>query len=78
MLAVGVGGFDATEKPTATVLPAAGVRLGVEWMGSRSCVSLWATGVTDLIRSTDSVTHDTIGGTTLSLTLTAGFVLDRP
>jgi hypothetical protein len=78
MLAVGVGGFDAAEKPTATVLPAAGLRLGVEWMGRQSCVSLWATGVTDLIRSTDSVTHDTIGGTTFSLTMTAGFVLDRP
>ena len=78
LLATGVGGVDAPEKPTANILPAAGVRLGIEWLGRQSCVSLWATGVTDLIRSVDSATHEQIGGTTLSLALTAGFVLDRP
>jgi len=78
VLAAGVAGFDAPEKPNATFLPAAGVRLGVEWMGNQSCVNLWATGVTDLVRGVDSVTHDPIGGTTFSLMLSAGFVLDHP
>lgn len=77
LLATGVGGVDAPEKPSASILPAAGVRLGVEWLGRQSCVSLWATGLTDLVRSVDPVTRESIGGTTFSLAMTAGFILDH-
>ena len=76
-IATGVGGIDAPEKPSAAMLPAAGVRAGMEWLGRQYCATLSVTGLTDLARGVDPVTHATIGGTTLSVTLTAGFVLDR-
>jgi hypothetical protein len=76
VLAIGLGGFDAPEKPTVSFLPAVGARLGVEWLGARTSVNLAATLVYDVVHSTNALGQEA-GGFTASISLTGGLLLDR-
>jgi hypothetical protein len=73
-LAAVVGGIDAIQGPSASLLPAVGLRAGVEWLGERYCAGLQATGLTDLTRSHNQF-NETIGGTSFSAMATVGIVL---
>ncbi len=73
-LALGVGGFDATQGSSVAFLPALGGRVGVEWLGDRSTVGLALTGTSDLVRATDSL-GGSVGGVTLSVAATVGWVI---
>ena len=73
-LALGVGGFDAVQKPSLAMMPALGGRVGIEWLGDHSTVGLSVTGLSDLAQKTDPV-GGSVGGFTLSLAATVGWVV---
>jgi hypothetical protein len=73
-LAAVVGGVDAIQGPSVSLLPAVGLRAGVEWLGERYCAGLQVTGLTDLTRSRNEF-NETIGGTSFSAMATVGIVL---
>lgn len=74
-LALGVGGFDVATKPSLTMMPALGGRVGVEWLGDRATVGLSMTGVSDLVRKTDALGNGT-GGFTIFFAASVGCVID--
>lgn len=71
---LGVGGFDAAQSPSITMMPALGGRVGVEWLGNRSTVGLAFTGLSDLTRPSDGV-GGSVGGFTLSVAASVGWVV---
>lgn len=75
-MALGVGGIDARQRPELTVLPAVGVRVGVEWAARRLCLGAAVTGLADLGHGT-SATGQPIGGLSVLATVSAGLVLGR-
>ena len=74
-LALGVGGFDAATKPSLTMMPALGGRVGVEWLGDRATVGLSMTGMSDLVRKTDAF-GNSMGGVTIFFAASVGCVIN--
>jgi len=76
VLLTGLGGFDAVDKPQATMMPAIGARAGIEWLGSRTSVALAVTGVSDLTRPMTAL-NERLGGFTATVGVTAGLILGK-
>lgn len=77
LVAVGLGGIDVAERPAATVMPALGGRVGVEWAPPSSwvvhSVRLSVTGLYDLANR-DTLGRE-VGGAHVYATLITGFRL---
>jgi hypothetical protein len=76
VVALGLGGIDVVESSTATLLPAAGARLGVLWSVRHrfvETIDLSFTGVADLARS--HALGQEVGGATFFATIAAGVPL---
>ncbi|WP_242343185.1 cytochrome c3 family protein [Anaeromyxobacter terrae] len=76
VVALGLGGFDIVESPTATLLPAAGARIGVIWSVRQrfvETIDVSITGVADLTRS--HALGQEVGGGTVFATIAAGIPL---
>ncbi|GEJ57090.1 cytochrome c3 family protein [Anaeromyxobacter diazotrophicus] len=73
-IVLGVGGFDAAQRPSLNMMPALGGRVGVEWLGNRSTVGLTLTGLSDLTRPSDGA-GGSVGGFTLSVAASVGWVV---
>jgi hypothetical protein len=78
LLVVGTGGLEGLGSD-ARLLPAAGVRVGLQWTRAVPHVDLLSlnlTGISDLVRQHDS-RGEQIGDLTFSLGVSAGFGLGR-
>ena len=78
VLLVGIGGIDAVGSDV-WLLPAAGVRVGLQWtriLRYLDTVSATVSGVSDLIRRRNDFGEE-VGGVTFAFTLSAGLALDR-
>jgi hypothetical protein len=76
LVAVGLGGIDAVQKPETGVMPALGARIGVEWLPRRwflHSVQLSVTGVVDVANR--RAMGREIGATNVYGTLATGFRL---
>ncbi|WP_243336556.1 cytochrome c3 family protein [Anaeromyxobacter soli] len=76
VFALGLGGIDVVESPAATLLPAAGARIGVLWSVRHrfvETIDVSFTGVADLARS--HPLGQEVGGATFFATIAAGVPL---
>jgi hypothetical protein len=78
LLVVGIGGLDATGREVE-LLPAAGIRVGLQWSRALphvDALSASVAGVSDLVRRRNSF-GEKVGDLTFSFVLSAGYGLDR-
>lgn len=78
LLVVGIGGIDAVGRDVR-LLPAAGVRVGLQWarvVPYLDTISASVSGVSDLMRRRDDRGEE-VGDVTFSLSLSAGYALGR-